>query len=38
VTEIFIAILITGVLFISDPDRLQAVLDRIREFSVWLAE
>lgn len=38
VTEILIAILITGVLFISDPERLQRVLDRLREFSAWLAE
>jgi hypothetical protein len=36
--EILIAILIIGVLFISDPDRLQRVLDRVREFSAWLAE
>ncbi len=36
--EILVAVLITGVLFISDPDRLQRVLDRIREFSAWLAE
>jgi hypothetical protein len=38
VTEIIIAILITGVLFISDPDRLQQVIERVREFSTWLAE
>ena len=36
--EILIVILIVGVLFISDPDRLQRVLDRLREFSAWLAE
>jgi hypothetical protein len=38
VAEILIAVLITGVLFISDPDRLQRVLDRLREFTAWLAE
>jgi len=38
VAEILIAILIIGVLFISDPDRLQRVIDRLREFSAWLAE
>jgi hypothetical protein len=38
VSEILIAILIVGVLFISDPDRLQHLIDRIREFSAWLAE
>ena len=36
--EIVIAALIIGVLFISDPDRLQRVIDRLREFSAWLAE
>jgi hypothetical protein len=36
--EILAAVLITIVLFISDPDRLQRVIDRIREFSAWLAE
>jgi len=36
--EIAIAILVIGVLFISDPDRLQAIIDRLREFSAWLAE
>ena len=37
-SEILIAILIIAVLFISDPDRLQRVIDRLREFSAWLAE
>ena len=36
--EVAIAILVIGVLFISDPDRLQAIIDRLREFSAWLAE
>jgi hypothetical protein len=38
VSEILVAILIIGVLFISDPDRLQRIIDRVREFSAWLAE
>jgi len=38
VGEIVIAALIIGVLFISDPDRLQRIIDRLREFSAWLAE
>ena len=38
VGEIVIAALVIGVLFISDPDRLQRVIDRLREFSAWLAE
>ncbi len=36
--EVLVAVLITSVLFISDPERLQRVLDRIRDFSAWLAE
>ena len=38
VGEIAIAILLIGVLFIADPERLQSVIDRIREISAWLAE
>jgi hypothetical protein len=38
VAEILVAILIIGVLFVSDPDRLQRLIDRVREFSAWLAE
>ena len=38
VGEIVIAALVIGVLFISDPDRLQRIIDRLREFSAWLAE
>lgn len=37
-TELGLAILVIGILFIADTDRLQAVLDRIREVSAWLAE
>lgn len=36
--EVLVAFLIVGVLFVSDPERLQDVLNRIREFSAWLAE
>ena len=36
--EIALGILVIGVLFVSDPDRLQLVLERLRELSVWLAE
>ena len=36
--EIWIALLIIGVLFIADPDRLQALLDKLRDLSAWLAE
>ncbi len=38
VGEIAIAILLIGVLFIADPERLQAIIDRIHEISTWLAE
>jgi hypothetical protein len=38
VGEVVIAALVIGVLFISDPDRLQRIIDRLREFSAWLAE
>ena len=36
--EISLAILVVSVLFIADPDRLQMVLDRIRELVTWLGE
>jgi hypothetical protein len=36
--EIALAILVVGVLFVADPDRLQNLMDRLRELSVWLAE
>ena len=36
--ELGLAILVIGVLLVADPDRLQALLDRIRELSAWLAE
>jgi len=38
VAEIALAILVIGVLFIADPDRLQLLMERLRELSAWLAE
>jgi hypothetical protein len=38
VGEIAVALLLTGVLLIADPDRLQLLLDKIRQLSAWLAE
>ena len=38
VAEIALSILVVGVLFIADPDRLQLLIERLRELSVWLAE
>jgi hypothetical protein len=38
VAEIALAFLVITVLFIADPDRLQYLLDRMREFAAWLAE
>jgi hypothetical protein len=37
-SEILIGILVVGVLVISDPDRLQRIIDRIQDLIVWLAE
>ena len=37
-SEILLGILVVGVLVISDPDRLQRILDRIQDLIVWLAE
>ena len=36
--EIALALLLAGVLVVADPDRLQIVVDRLRELAVWLAE
>jgi hypothetical protein len=38
VAEITIAILVIGVLLISDPDRGQRILARLNELSHWLGE
>ncbi len=36
--EISLAILVVGVLLVADPERLQAILDRVRDMINWLAE
>jgi hypothetical protein len=36
--EISLAILVFGVLLVADPDRLQSILDRVRDLINWLAE
>ena len=36
--EILLAFLVVGVLVVADPDRLQALIDRVRELVAWLAE
>jgi hypothetical protein len=38
VAELSLGILIVGVLLVTDPDRLQALLDRVRDLINWLAE
>lgn len=36
--EIAVALLLAGVLLIADPDRLQVLLDKLRQLTAWLAE
>jgi hypothetical protein len=36
--EILLGFLVIGVLIIADPDRLQALIDRVRDLVAWLAE
>jgi hypothetical protein len=36
--EIAVALLLAGVLLIADPDRLQVLLEKLRQLSAWLAE
>jgi hypothetical protein len=36
--EISVAILVVGVLLVADPERLQTLIDRVREVLAWLAE
>jgi hypothetical protein len=36
--EIAVALLLIGVLLIADPQRLQYLLDKLRDLSNWLAE
>jgi hypothetical protein len=38
VAEISLAILVAAVLLVADPDRLQTLLDRLRDLINWLAE
>jgi hypothetical protein len=38
VAEISLAILVFGVLLVADPERLQKLMDRVREVINWLAE
>jgi hypothetical protein len=38
VPEIALGLLVIGVLFVADTDRLQAAIDRLREVLAWLAE
>lgn len=37
-SEIALGLLVVGVLVISDPDRLQMIIDRLQELISWLAE
>jgi hypothetical protein len=37
-SEILLGILVVGVLVISDPERLQRIIDRVQDLIVWLAE
>jgi hypothetical protein len=36
--EIALGLFLVAVLFIADPDRLQTVMDQVRELAAWLAE
>ena len=36
--EISIGVLIVGVLLVTDPERLQVLLDRLRDLINWLAD
>jgi hypothetical protein len=38
VGEVAVALLIVGVLLIADPERLQYLMDKLRQLSAWLAE
>jgi hypothetical protein len=38
VAEISLAILVFGVLLVADPERLQKLMDRVREVINWIAE
>jgi hypothetical protein len=36
--EVALAILVVGVLFVADTERLRALIERVRELAAWLAE
>jgi hypothetical protein len=36
--EIAVALLLAGVLLIADPERLQYLVDKLRQLTTWLAE
>ena len=36
--EIGLAILLVFALFVADPERLQIVIDKLRDIAAWLAE
>jgi hypothetical protein len=38
VGEIAVALLLTGVLLVADPRRLEYIMDKLRELTAWLAE
>jgi hypothetical protein len=37
-SEFMLGILVIGVLFIADPDRLQIVIEKMRDLAAWLSE
>ena len=37
-SEILLAFLVIGVLYVADAERLQGLMDRLRELMAWLAE
>jgi hypothetical protein len=36
--ELLLALFAAGVLIVADPERLQMIIERIRELAAWLAE
>ncbi len=37
-SEIFLGLLVVGVLLVADTERLQAALERLRDLMAWLGE
>jgi len=37
-SEILLGVLVIGVLFVADTDRLQTAIDRLRDLITWLGE